>query len=125
VIGDRKLAGILAEVDGGGAVVVGMGCNLRDDWFPDELCDIATAVAIDRDALLGLWLRAFAEHLDAIDDVLDGTRRRSATLGRRVRVELAHDTFEGVARDLTPEGYLVVDDRVVTAGDVIHLRVND
>src|SRR5262245_5319408 len=27
VVGDRKLAGILAEADGGGAVVVGMGCN--------------------------------------------------------------------------------------------------
>jgi voltage-gated potassium channel Kch len=42
-------------------------------------------------------------------------------------VELAHETFGGVAASLTPEGFLVVradddTDRVVTAGDVIHLR---
>ena len=39
-----------------------------------------------------------------------------------MRVELAREVFEGTARALTAEGYLVVDDRVVTAGDVVHLR---
>ena len=37
VVDDRKLAGILAEADGAGAVVVGMGLNLRADAFPAEL----------------------------------------------------------------------------------------
>jgi hypothetical protein len=39
-----------------------------------------------------------------------------------VRVTLPDETFEGTARAFTDEGYLVVDDRVVTAGDVVHLR---
>ncbi len=47
---------------------------------------------------------------------------RSATIGRRVRVELARETFEGTAEGLTEEGYLVVDGRAVSAGDVVHLR---
>src|SRR5689334_10678627 len=56
VVDDRKLAGILAEADSGGAVVVGMGCNVRDDWFPEELRDVAAAFPIDRRELLVAWL---------------------------------------------------------------------
>jgi BirA family biotin operon repressor/biotin-[acetyl-CoA-carboxylase] ligase len=136
VVGDRKLAGVLAEADGGGAVVVGMGLNLRADAYPADLRDLATACdlhatgPVDRVALLAAWLRAFDHWLDAPDDVVGTAAAHSATLGRRVRVELAHETFGGVAASLTPEGFLVVrtdddTDRVVTAGDVIHLRPND
>jgi BirA family biotin operon repressor/biotin-[acetyl-CoA-carboxylase] ligase len=122
VVDDRKLAGILAESDGAGAIVVGMGLNVRGDWFPPELAATATACAVDRDELLAVWLRAFDARLDSLDGVLDAARARSATIGRRVRVELAHEEFEGVATDLTSEGYLVVDGRTISAGDVIHLR---
>jgi BirA family biotin operon repressor/biotin-[acetyl-CoA-carboxylase] ligase len=134
VVDDRKLAGVLAEADGAGAVVVGMGLNVKADAFPAELADLATACdlhaasPVDRVALLAEWLRAFDHWLDALDGVLTAAADRSATLGRRIRVELAHETFSGVALGLTAEGYLTVlsDDngkeRIVTAGDVIHLR---
>jgi BirA family biotin operon repressor/biotin-[acetyl-CoA-carboxylase] ligase len=122
VVDDRKLAGILAEADSGGAVVVGMGCNVRADWFPEELREIATAFAIDRHELLVAWLRAYDVRLDALDGVVADAVSHSATIGREVRVELPGETFTGVARALTDEGYLVVDDRVVLAGDVIHVR---
>ena len=122
VVDDRKLAGILAEADGAGAVVVGMGCNVAPDALPAELHDIATAIAVDRSDLLVAWLRAFDVRLSALDDVVADATSRSATLGRRVRVELAHETFEGTATSLTNEGFLVVDGRVVSAGDVVHLR---
>ena len=122
VIDDRKLAGILAESDGAGAVVVGMGCNIDGAWFPPDLRDTATAIAIERHELLVAWLRAYEARLGALDDVIVDATARSATIGRRVRVELAHEVFEGAARALTPEGYLVVDGRVVSAGDVVHLR---
>jgi biotin-(acetyl-CoA carboxylase) ligase len=44
-----------------------------------------------------------------------------------VRVERAHDTLEGRAIDVTPDGALVIrrdegTDETVTAGDVVHLR---
>jgi BirA family biotin operon repressor/biotin-[acetyl-CoA-carboxylase] ligase len=122
VVGDRKLAGILAEADGSGAVVVGMGCNLRSDALAPELRPIAAAVAVDREELLVEWLRAYDARLDALDGVVAGAVARSATIGRRVRIELAHETFEGRAEGLTDEGYLVVDGRAVSAGDVVHLR---
>jgi BirA family transcriptional regulator, biotin operon repressor / biotin---[acetyl-CoA-carboxylase] ligase len=122
VVDDRKLAGILAEADANGAVIVGMGCNVRDDWFPDELRDIAIACAIERTELLVAWLRAYDARLNALDGVVADAAARSATIGRTVRVEIPGETFTGVARALTEEGYLVVDDRVVMAGDVVHVR---
>ncbi|MFM8237190.1 MAG: biotin--[acetyl-CoA-carboxylase] ligase [Actinomycetota bacterium] len=122
VVGDRKLAGVLAEADARGAVVVGIGVNVRGDWFPPDLADTATAVAVDRTELLVAWLRAYDRRLDGLAEVVDAARVRSATLGRRVRVEATGGAFEGEARDLTAEGFLVVDDRVVTAADVVHLR---
>jgi BirA family biotin operon repressor/biotin-[acetyl-CoA-carboxylase] ligase len=53
-------------------------------------------------------------------------RRRSATIGRDVRVELLDETFAGRAMDVDDGGRLLVDvgvcTRVVDAGDVVHLR---
>ncbi len=119
---DRKVAGILAETDGACAVVVGMGVNVRDDWFPPELRSIAAAVPVDRAELLVTWLLAYEQRLGALDAVLADATARSATLGRRVRVDLGNESFEGTAQALTPDGHLVVDGRVVAAGDVVHLR---
>jgi BirA family biotin operon repressor/biotin-[acetyl-CoA-carboxylase] ligase len=122
VVDDRKLAGILAEADGAGAVIVGMGCNVRPDALGEELAPIATAVDVDRRQLLAAWLQAYDTRLSALDSVVAEATTKSATLGRRVRVELADETFEGTATALTDEGFLVVDGRVVSAGDVVHLR---
>ncbi len=124
VVDDRKLAGILAEADGAGAIVVGMGLNVRSDGLAPELHDIAAACDVDRFELLVAWLRCLHARLDLLDHVVPDAIARSATLGRRVRVELARETFEGTARSLTDEGYLVVDGRIVTAGDVVHLRAD-
>jgi BirA family transcriptional regulator, biotin operon repressor / biotin---[acetyl-CoA-carboxylase] ligase len=54
-------------------------------------------------------------------------RARSATLGRRVRVDLGADDVEGTAVDVTDEGHLVVETtegtrRTLAVGDVVHLR---
>jgi BirA family biotin operon repressor/biotin-[acetyl-CoA-carboxylase] ligase len=54
-------------------------------------------------------------------------RRRSATLGRRVRVGLGADDVEGTAVGVTGEGHLVVETlegvrRTLAVGDVVHLR---
>jgi BirA family biotin operon repressor/biotin-[acetyl-CoA-carboxylase] ligase len=133
VVDDRKLAGVLAEASGD-AIVVGMGLNVRWTEFPPEIAQTATAcnlcseTPVDRDVLLATWLAAFDRRLDDLDGVARDATDASATLGRRVRVELADASFEGIARALTPEGHLVVRDdtgadRTVAAGDVIHLRV--
>jgi BirA family biotin operon repressor/biotin-[acetyl-CoA-carboxylase] ligase len=59
--------------------------------------------------------------------LLDEWRHRSATLGRRVRVDLGTRDVEGVAVDVTDEGHLVVETpdggrSAFAVGDVVHLR---
>lgn len=142
--GDRKLGGVLAEADVRGdrlgAVVVGVGLNL--DWPspPPELAAVAVALAqaagrpVDREALLGALLSrldaSYGRLLatpDGRDDLAARYRRRCATLGRRVRVDLGAETLVGRAVDVTAEGHLVVatdggDRRTLAVGDVVHLR---
>ena len=136
VVDDRKVAGLLAETDlsAGRAVVIGAGCNLTPDAFPPELEAHATAVeleagrAVDRDELLVAFLGALTARLDGLDAVVTEARARSATLGRRIRVELPADAvLEGVAIALADDGALVVRDdagleHVVAVGDVVHVR---
>ena len=112
----RKLGGILVERTGH-KCVVGTGINLH--WAPPG----AAALGADRDELVGRmagemtrWFAAAAEV------VLAEWRARSDTIGRRVRVQLSGETYEGVAEDVGPDGTLIVAGRTFAAGDVIHLR---
>ncbi len=134
VVGDRKLAGLLAEREGD-ALVIGAGCNVDWETFPPELaatstaCNIEAGRSVDRDALLDQFLARLATALDALEQVPARYRARLATLGQHVRVERAHDTLEGDAVDVTHDGALVVrrddgTDELVTAGDVFHLRTS-
>ena len=132
VVGDRKLAGILAERDGN-AVVVGIGVNVEWHDFPPEIAESATACnleagrAVDRDALL----EAFLADLDARSAdfavITAEYRSRLATLGRRVRVERSGDVLVGRAVNVGEAGQLLVQDQrgdvvEVHVGDVVHLR---
>ncbi|MEU8804714.1 biotin--[acetyl-CoA-carboxylase] ligase [Spirillospora sp. NPDC048819] len=140
LVGDRKLAGILSEKTDGGLVVgVGLNVGLREEELP---VPSATSLAIegapqsDRAPLLRAILREFAtwyREWTALggDPETSGLRTAykdlCATLGRRVRVELpGAETLAGTARDVDGAGRLVVagtgGDRVVSAGDVVHVR---
>ncbi|HEY6696817.1 MAG TPA: biotin--[acetyl-CoA-carboxylase] ligase [Acidimicrobiales bacterium] len=122
-------------------VVVGVGLNVswpQDDETVRDVADTAaalnwmTSMPIDRVALLVAFLR----HLDRSYGQLvsggpltamDEWRRRSATLGRRIRLDLGPDDVEGMAMDITADGHLVVETlggrrRTFAVGDVIHLR---
>jgi BirA family biotin operon repressor/biotin-[acetyl-CoA-carboxylase] ligase len=153
---DRKLAGILAEADWPAAakvsagwrppgpgeravVVVGIGINChRPPDLPEELVEVAVAIdevvpgPVDREELLVALLTALGPRYEALcagerDALLEEWRRRSATLGRRVRADLGVDEVVGTAVDVTDEGHLVVaaDDgarRALAVGDIVHLR---
>ncbi len=144
---DRKVGGILAEaltVPGrGDCVVVGLGLNVNWPAVPSELEGIATSLnlvlggAVDREELVGgllvaldaTWLPRL-EPAAPVSGFLDAYRDRSATLGRRVRVELPAGELLGVAAEVGPTGALVVVDddgrsHEVTVGDVVHLRPTD
>jgi BirA family transcriptional regulator, biotin operon repressor / biotin---[acetyl-CoA-carboxylase] ligase len=131
LVGERKLAGILAEATGD-AVVVGIGVNV--DWreVPAELEGIATATNLEggrpttREDLLAVFLARYERRLADLEGTRRAYRGRLATLGRTVRVERATDTLVGVAVDVDDAGRLLVQTdhatETVTAGDVVHLR---
>jgi BirA family biotin operon repressor/biotin-[acetyl-CoA-carboxylase] ligase len=153
---DRKLAGILAEADWPASssisagwkapapgeravVVVGIGLNVA--WpteLPEDLADVAVAInhvvdtPVDREDLVIALLSELGPRYAALvagerAALLDEWRARSATLGRRVRIELGPDDVDGTAVDVTDDGRLVVDTlagerRTFAVGDIVHLR---
>lgn len=140
MVGERKLAGILAErrVD---ALVLGIGLNvsLAEDELPVPTATslaLETDEPVDRDPVLRAVLRAlehrYRRFVGAGGDpvrsqLLEEYRARCATVGREVRVLLPADReLLGRAVDVDAEGRLVVDGpdgRVpVAAGDVVHVR---
>lgn len=145
VVGDRKVAGLLAEAVLGGApgvadaVIVGIGLNVSTRRAELPRADATSLVLergapVDRQALLLAVLRAVAEaYVDWVDAggsptaVLPRYRALSATLGRPVRVELpSGEALVGTAVEVDDGGRLVVDTpagrRAVSAGDVVHVR---
>ena len=130
----RKVAGLLAEIPGGGqgGVVIGIGLNVttRAAELPDDRATslaLAGALTTDRETLLKAILRslarAYASWRADPEALIPAYRSACLTLGRQVRVELPDgQSYEGQARDIDPEGRLVVDERAFAAGDVIHLR---
>lgn len=148
LVGDRKLAGVLAEVSPGpassvAAVIVGVGVNVELE--PEQLpvpqataLSLEGASTIDRavvlDAILVELDARVRSWLDANGDAeACGLRAaytvRCATIGRRVRVEMSQaDAVEGEAVGVDEAGHLRVADpgtgglRVIAAGDVVHLR---
>lgn len=120
----RKLAGVLAETDGRGAVAVGIGLNVA--WAPDGAARLGADVARDDvlDALLsslGGWLD------DGWAAVARSYRDACLTIGRRVRIELVDgEVFEGAAADVDDAGRLLVETsvclRTVDVADVTHVR---
>jgi BirA family biotin operon repressor/biotin-[acetyl-CoA-carboxylase] ligase len=145
LVGPRKLGGVLCESSGVGtahaAVIAGIGLNvnLRRDEFPEDLREIATSVMIeagqpcDRAALLATLLLELETRCEAFlagnhGDILAEYRLRCSTIGRRVRIELAHgEHMDGEADSIQADGSLRIlrDDRTpvdIRAGDVVHLR---
>lgn len=130
VVGDRKLAGVLAEV-AGGAVVVGMGLNVASgaSWPPGAVAaEEVAGHALEADRLLGAFLAALGGRYGPGDwaGVASDYRRACTTIGRLVRVDLPGESFTGAAADVSDDGRLLVDVgtclRTVDAGDVVHLR---
>jgi BirA family transcriptional regulator, biotin operon repressor / biotin---[acetyl-CoA-carboxylase] ligase len=157
---DAKLAGILAEVDwpagsqasggwprqtSGSRLVVAAGAGLnvtRPDDVPDDLADRAVWAdelagrAVDRVDLLVAYLRHLDDRYRGLVETLDASAlraewvARSATLGRRVRIDLGSSDVVGTATSVTDEGHLVVEtldgeQRTFAVGDVVHLRPTD
>ncbi len=130
----RKIAGILAESfvsrDQSAVVILGIGVNVNQARFPDDLAARATSLALetgrqfDREKLLrtlllrleGWYHRWGAE---GFAPVREAWCQGSGTLGRRVRVE---EGIGGIAVDLAEDGALIVQ---TDSGGTVRVRAGD
>ncbi|HVT66361.1 MAG TPA: biotin--[acetyl-CoA-carboxylase] ligase [Trebonia sp.] len=146
LVGERKLAGILAEQSpDGAAVVIGTGLNVAipADALPVSPTGLAATsllvegASVSRETLLLAilgelegWYAAFRADPDPVGSgLLAAYRPLCTTLGRAVRVELpAGRVLAGTATDLDADGRLLVTPSPgapptpVSAGDIVHVR---
>jgi BirA family transcriptional regulator, biotin operon repressor / biotin---[acetyl-CoA-carboxylase] ligase len=139
--GQRKAAGILAEVGDAvrPAVVIGIGLNVAASppEHPSATSLAAEGATVDRHQVLTTLLGCLAERESAWRESRgdpEATRLRAdyragcATLGSEVKVELPGGAaLHGIAEDVDRDGRLLLLDpagrrRAVAAGDVVHLR---
>ncbi|MFC3495914.1 biotin--[acetyl-CoA-carboxylase] ligase [Glycomyces rhizosphaerae] len=140
LLDDRKVGGILSQVEGG-AVIVGVGLNvsLTEEELPiPEATSLALSGAstLDREEIAA----GFLAHLAAVyttwnergpAPVIERWRRNSATLGRHVAVSFPNGrkvTGRAVAVDDNGCLRVALEDgavETIAAGDIVHLRPDD
>ncbi len=124
LMGDRKCAGILTEMTAAGDrvrhIVAGIGVNVNQAAFPEELAGTATSLRIETgceysiEAALQEVLRQVDRHVQIL--IEDGpaaiielfTRASSYAAGKRVVVVNGTSETRGVTAGLTPAGLLLL-----------------
>jgi BirA family biotin operon repressor/biotin-[acetyl-CoA-carboxylase] ligase len=130
LLNGKKCAGIIAQLAGSetesSAVIAGIGINVNQTEFPDELeatSLLLSGATTTREAVLAALLDAVdrycAEDPSEIRRMFEASS--SYARGRRVRVE--QDGVEGVTQGLDPSGFLIVrqdngEDVTIFAGGV-------
>ena len=139
---ERKICGILAEAietPTGRAVVVGIGINLTNAAFPEELTNVATSVAqesgrqAERETILAALLRAVARWYSLLHEpdgaekiVAAWTSRSSYAAGKLIRVTNGDEVMQGITRGVERDGALRLETasgiQLIRAGDVTTVR---
>ncbi len=143
LVNERKISGVLAEAVSAGEqsprLVLGVGVNLNHRFFPPELSETATSLAIEtgkqivveefRDQLfekIAQWYEIWRRGDSA--SIIERWRRLSTyARGQRVVVTLEDEKLIGVTDGLTETGALRLvtdggDVRTILAGEVTRLR---
>jgi len=143
LVNGKKLGGILTEMHAEPSavrfVVVGIGVNVNQEKFPEELA--ATATSLRRETgrshsrleflanLLGQFETDYNRFLrEGTPYVVERFELVSSfARGRRVRVDTATETYLGTTDGLSPEGLLIVKrdsgaSKTVIAGDVSEVK---
>jgi BirA family biotin operon repressor/biotin-[acetyl-CoA-carboxylase] ligase len=143
IVGGRKVCGILVEssTESGRIdfAILGIGINLGQEEFPEEIRSTATSMLketgllIAPDDLLGPLLESLDEWYGLLTSVPDGIIKaweQSSSYARDCRVTIStnDETFEAITAGLSPAGALIVelpggDRREVLSGEVRLRRV--
>lgn len=119
LVGDRKVCGILVQQHHD-ALICGIGINVNQVAFPDELAPIATSLRIaagrefPREALFIELMQSIDRHIEILlnqgkEPILKlFTQASSYVTGRRVVVEQGEVLLRGTTAGLDDSGFLVL-----------------
>lgn len=117
LIDGKKICGILCESgrsgDGVDFTVIGIGVNLSERDFPDDIRNIAGSVysctgqMIDRARLAANIIKNLDKYAKGF---MDRYRQRSVVIGKRVKVISYDDTYFAKAISISDDGSLNVED---------------
>ena len=134
LVSGNKISGILAQVHSSGAIVLGIGLNLRAQASaPEQATSLQQLGVVNpnldeilADLLANFRARAHILMSGAAQVIAKDFRENCVTLGRRVRVQTNDSEFEGEAFAIDDDGRIGVRSATQTrwfaAGDVVHLR---
>ncbi len=129
LVNDQKICGILTEVVSADTVVVGSGINTRmtADQLPVPTATsfAALGVTVDEERLLDDYVAELGILVQTLETGTAASRVRSAclTIGQGVVAHLpGGEQLHGTAVGIDDDGRLLVDDRPLAAGDIVHLR---
>lgn len=124
IIGRKKICGILTEMaaqsDRLDYVAIGIGINVNNTVFADEIKHKATSLFLETGKKIDRT-DFFAEVINSLDKIIKSFlvsvsaeyinefKKLCATLGQSVSVERNGNLIKGVARDITPNGELIID----------------
>jgi BirA family transcriptional regulator, biotin operon repressor / biotin---[acetyl-CoA-carboxylase] ligase len=132
LIGERKLAGILATLNPDQSIVAGIGINLADQRAPENAVALSELVETDFDTILAALLVKLKSNWDLWQNspetswLIDYLRANCSTIGSAIRADLVTgESIVGTAIDIEADGRLKVladKEHLLAAADVWHLR---
>ncbi len=140
IIAGKKICGILtemsAEPDAVSHIVVGIGINVNVESFPDELKEKATSVfleakkRISRAELIAAVTRKFARCYEQflirqdMSALKEAYQVRLVNLDQVVQIERGGQSYRAVARGITDDGALLVEQKDGTMQEVLSGEVS-
>lgn len=124
VLGSKKVCGILTEMSSSAEklnyIVCGIGINLNNESFPDELSNIATSLYLetggktDREMFLNRFLSEFEFYYSRFVEngfscLADEYRKKCITLGKDVTIIRGDNSYPAIAVDINENGELIVE----------------
>lgn len=125
VLNGKKVCGILtemsAQIDYVNHIVIGIGINVHNTEFPEEISQTATSlyletgVHVKRAQLIEAIWEAFEDYYERfmayqdLSAIMEEYNRYLVNLDRAVRVLDPKEPFEGIARGITERGELLVE----------------
>ncbi len=115
----KKVSGILSELSGTNTVVIGIGINVSNKSFPDEISDKATSLALlsnkpfEREPIIAMVLDEFEGYYnlflkDGFSGIKDEYEKNCITVGKACRIITPKDEYDAEATGIGENGELEI-----------------